>query len=302
MTLHAIVAALGGDLSCGGARANIPAPGHSPSDRSVSLLLSGDRLIVHSFGAAAWTAVRDHLRALGLIDGEGRLLNGARRTASSPADLRPDRPARIATARRLWEDAGPITPPTLSHRHLAVRAVGANPCLIRSLRHHGAAPLSVYRSGGPRRPALVAAIAAPDGALTAVELTYLAAGGRRDERLRAPRKMVGLVPPGSAVRLAPASVELLVGEGVMSVLSASERLAVPAWALLSAHNLAAWSPPPETRRVVVAADRGAPGESAADRLLARLQRRGVRAVIALPPGDAEDWNAFAIAQRRKEGS
>ena len=42
MTLHAIVAALGGDLYSGGTRASIPAPGHSGHDRSVSLWLTGD--------------------------------------------------------------------------------------------------------------------------------------------------------------------------------------------------------------------------------------------------------------------
>jgi len=54
MSLHPIVAALGGDLYQGGRRANVPAPGHSQADRSVSLLLEGDRLVIHGFGAADW--------------------------------------------------------------------------------------------------------------------------------------------------------------------------------------------------------------------------------------------------------
>mgnify|MGYP002524993862 CR=1 FL=1 len=47
MTLHRIVAALGGELYCEGRRANIPAPGHSARDRSVSLLLTDDRVVIH---------------------------------------------------------------------------------------------------------------------------------------------------------------------------------------------------------------------------------------------------------------
>ena len=39
MSLRTIVQALGGELYDGGRRANIPAPGHSAADRSVSLLL-----------------------------------------------------------------------------------------------------------------------------------------------------------------------------------------------------------------------------------------------------------------------
>ena len=58
MTLHAIVRAVGGDLYQGGARANIPAPGHSRRDRSISLLLSQGRLVVHGFGGAGWRAAK----------------------------------------------------------------------------------------------------------------------------------------------------------------------------------------------------------------------------------------------------
>ena len=159
----------------------------------------------------------------------------------------------------------------------------------------------MYRAAGGRRPALLAAITSPEGGLTAVEVTYLAPNGARDERLRTPRKMVGLVPPGSAVRLAPEAPALVVGEGVMSVLSASERFGLPAWALLSAHNLAAWTPPPGVRYVVIAADRGAPGEAAAAGLLRRLRRMEIEGTLAPPPADAEDWNAWAVGQRRKEG-
>ena len=59
MSLHAIVRALGGDLYQGGHRASIPAPGHSAADRSVSLLLSHGRVIIHGFGAAAPIAAND---------------------------------------------------------------------------------------------------------------------------------------------------------------------------------------------------------------------------------------------------
>lgn len=167
MTLHAIVSALGGELYAGGARANVPAPGHSRTDRSVSLLLSGDRLVIHSFGAASWRAVRDHLHAAGLIDRDGRLLAGPGAGAGRDVpDPRPDRAARRAAARRLWAEAGPLTPASLSRRHLVLRGVRTDPATLAGLRHHGAAPLGVYRASGPARPALLAAITAPSGRLT----------------------------------------------------------------------------------------------------------------------------------------
>ena len=44
--LAAIVRALGGDLYAGGGRANVPGPGHSAADRSVSLMLSDGRSVL----------------------------------------------------------------------------------------------------------------------------------------------------------------------------------------------------------------------------------------------------------------
>ncbi|MDQ8027588.1 MAG: toprim domain-containing protein [Brevundimonas sp.] len=299
MTLRALVAALGGDLYAGGMRANVPAPGHSRSDRSVSLLLAGDRVLIHGFGAVEWREVRDHLRAQGLLDSAGRLIGagGSVRDAGPPS---PDRAVRVATARQLWDEAGKIGPASLSARYLSGRAIGREPELVAALRHHPAVPLRVYQPGRALRPALLAAIQGADGRLTAVELTYLTSAGRRDDRLRVSRKTVGLVPPGSAVRLAAPAATLVVGEGVMTVLSASEIFARPGWALLSARNLAGWTPPPGVARVLIAADRGAPGEAAAARQAARLRGFGLEARIRLPPGDADDWNAWAM-ERRKEG-
>ena len=246
MSLGPIVAALGGELYCGGTRANVPAPGHSAADRSVSLLLSDGRVIVHGFGGADWRQVRDGLINAGLIDRSGRISGGAFPIRAQTSE-RPDTARRVAVARLIWEGAGTIGAASLSRRHLEGRAIRQDPADIEALSHHPAAPLAVYRAYGRTAPALVAAIRDPPGSLTAIELTYLAPSGRRDDRLRLPRKTVGVLPPGSAVRLAPAQTELLVGEGVMTVLTAMERLDLPGWALMSVSNLAAWTPPPTVR-------------------------------------------------------
>ena len=76
MSLRAIVQALGGDLYDGGRRANIPAPGHSAQDRSVSLLLQGDRVVVHTFGDGDWKDVLDQLREHRLIGADRTVLKG----------------------------------------------------------------------------------------------------------------------------------------------------------------------------------------------------------------------------------
>jgi len=304
MTLHRIVAALGGELYHGGRRANVRAPGHSTGDRSVSLLLDGDRLVIHGFGASDWRSVRADLLARGLIDVASRPLGGPTVAASAPS-ARPDRLTRIAAALRIWNGASDRIEGSPSHRHLAGRAVHATPGDLCDLRHHPAAPVSAYRPEGAVRPALVARISDPAGALTAVELTYLEISGRRAHGLRLPRKTVGALPPGSAVRLAPLARTLLVGEGVMTVLSASARFQLPGWALLSAGNLSVWDAPPEVRRVLVAADRGRVGETAGAVLRHRLAALGVTARLVLPEPPFGDWNEAAVAasrlQREEQG-
>jgi hypothetical protein len=292
MSLRAIVAALGGDLYQGGARANVPAPGHSAADRSVSLLLADGRVVIHGFGATDWRVVRDGLREAGLIDASGRPTGANLPAASSP---RPDRRHRIETAARLWAASAPLDGHDAASLHLRRRAVRG----IRSaldLGFHPRAPVSVYRSGSRMRPALVARISDPEGRLCAVELTYLEPNGGLAIGLALVRKTVGVVPAGAAVRLGRVASEMIVGEGVVTTLSAIDRFAHPGWALMSANNLAAWAPPPQVRRVLIAADRGATGEGAAARLGARLARLHVASRVIVPEAPFDDWNAVACGR------
>ena len=150
----------------------------------------------------------------------------------------------------------------------------------------------------------MAAVRDPDGALTAVELTYLTPNGRVATSLRAPRKTVGQVPGGSAVRLCPAAAGMVVAEGVITTLSAMARFGRPGWALMAAGNLARWRPPSNVNDILIAADRGEAGERAARALEAGLRTRDLVVEVALPPIPFGDWNELAQAEarrRREEG-
>ncbi|MDQ1193907.1 putative DNA primase/helicase [Brevundimonas vesicularis] len=298
MSLRQIVAILGGDLYQNGLRANVPAPGHGKTDRSVSLLLDGGRVVIHTFGAADWREVRDDLRRLGLVDPGGRLLG----VATTPETLVIDHPRRRAVAGALWQDGvGPARTGVVA-RHLAVRGVVWRGDLD-DLREHPRAPFSVYRPGRRAGRAMMTGIRSSSGDLTAVELTYLATNGQLASGLRVPRKTVGQVPPGSAVRLRPAAPRMLVAEGVVTTLSAMERFELPGWALMSAGNLSRWHAPEHVSTVLVAGDRGVAGETAAMRLADRLEREGVEAILAFPPPPFGDWNEAAQDGRKagKEG-
>ena len=267
MSLRTIVQTLGGDLYDQGRRANIPAPGHSAEDRSVSLLLEDDRVVVHTFGDGDWKAVLDFLRDQHLIDAANAPLDGPGR----PVGARPARPVasrleRRDAALRLWEGGRCVTG-TLSERHCRLRGVTRALPGAEILRHNSEAAVSAYRGQGYARPALLAAIQDAAGAFTAVEVTYLAANGQRAGDLRLPRKTVGPAPGGCA--------------------------------LLSTRNLRAWSPPTGVRSILIAADRGKDGEASAAQLHDRLTGDGLAVTIALPPEPFGDWNEWADDQRRR---
>jgi hypothetical protein len=289
-SLAPIVRVLGGDLYAAGRRANVPGPGHSPHDRSVSLLLSGRRVLAHSFAGDDWRDVLADLRRRGLVDDAGRLTgNGGEAVAHEVVQ---PRLARAMEARRIWGQACPIRG-TAAERHLRLRGLDA--AQAADLAAHPGLAAAVYADRGPRRPALLAAIRDPGGAIVGLEATYLAPNGAR-ARMRLPRKTIGLCPPGSAVRLAAAAPRMLVAEGVATTLSGSALFGLPGWALLAVRNLARWRPPPGVRFVLIAADRGRAGEAGAAALTAALAALGVASLVRPPPPPFGDWNEVLAGQ------
>ena len=87
---------------------------------------------------------------------------------------------------------------------------------------------------------------------------------------------------------------LLVAEGVATTLSAAQVFDLPAWALLTAYNLACFTPPARVRRLVVAADRDKAGLRAASALAERVDPL-LEVEIAPPPAGFGDWNDFIRA-------
>jgi len=309
MSLRTIVQTLGGDLYDRGRRANIPAPGHSAQDRSVSLLLEGDRVVVHTFGDGDWKAVLDHLRAHRLIGADHTVLGALGvRMIGRPARESTSTRERLEAAQRIWESGRPLAR-SLAARHCRLRGLSGELPGPQALRYGPETPISAYRAGGATRPALLAGIQDPTGRYCAVEITYLAPNGRRALDLRLPRKTVGAPPPGCAVRLDPAAEAMLVGEGVFTTRSAGEWFGLPGWALQSTRNLRAWSPPAGVRSLLIAADRGKDGEASAEVLRLRCIAAGVATTVALPPRPWGDWNDWstrrgsrAAGKRIEEGT
>lgn len=286
-SLKSIVRAMGGELYHNGKRANIPAPGHSAKDRSVSLALNGDRVVVHTFNDTPWTEVLDDLRSRQLID-QNNYLTGS---AGAPRSFDPvlTDTDRIAQARTIW-NLGRAIAGTLAEIHCRRRGIlGALPG-PETLRFVYQTPVSVYQANSRTFPALVAAIRGENGDLVAIEITYLAPNGARADHLRVPRKTVGSPECPCAVRLDPLGPDLCVGEGLFTQLSARDHFGWPSWALLSTSNLRNWRPPPGVRRLLITGDRGKDGERSARKLYARAIDLGLRASLRLPPLPFNDFN------------
>ena len=99
----------------------------------------------------------------------------------------------------------------------------------------------------------------------------------------------------AAIRLQEAGEELVVGEGVETAASAGLMLGLPAWAAISAGNMAAALVLPASVRVVtIAADPDAPGQRAARDAATRWRAEGRTVRIAMPDKPGQDFNDLLV--------
>lgn len=293
--LDRIVAALGGTLMDNGRRALVPGPGHSAHDRSVSLTLSEDgRVIVHCFSPTDdWRAVRDYLRDHGLL-GDETAAADALPVASRSVVVQPRAEDRIARARAIWNEGVPLAG-SVAERHLRRRRI-TRALESPALRFH---PRATSIDDRHRRPAVLAALTDLAGDIQGMQITLLSQYGAGKATVPTPRRVVGRLV-GGAVRLDPLGPALAIAEGVETALSASEALALPAWAALTARNLSLFTPPEGVQRLIIAADNGAAGIEAAETLKRSVvaTRPHVDVSIEPPPLPFGDWNDWARAERQ----
>jgi putative DNA primase/helicase len=142
-------------------------------------------------------------------------------------------------------------------------------------------------------PAMIAAVTVwPERRPCAVHRTFLAIDGNGKAPVDTPRMTLGPCRRG-AVRLAEATDQLMVGEGIETVLAAMQATGRPAWAALSTGGLRALDLPPHVKEVIILADADRPGEEAAQYAATRWVREGRRVRIARPP-QGQDFNDLLL--------
>jgi hypothetical protein len=235
-----------------------------------------------------------------LVDGMDReealiLLNGWDGPRYTPA--RDDGAAKLAFALQLWEDARPIAG-TLAERYLVeTRGLGAAglaalPAGINDVRRfHPRCPFGP----GNRGPCLIALMRdARTDAPTGIQRTGLTADAKKIDR-----RMLGRI---GTVKLWPAGAELIIGEGLETVLAAATRIAYrdaplqPAWATLSADALGQFPLLRNVERLIILVDHDPPGKTAASFCAGRYERAGRSAVQLTPDEPGFDFNDLLMVE------
>lgn len=142
--------------------------------------------------------------------------------------------------------------------------------------------------------------ATAEGERPALHRTYLGKFGGKAE-VPNPRKMMGTMPTGAAVRLMRHVSVLGIAEGIETAISASVLFKAPVWAALSGGLLSDWSPPSNVRTVIAFGDNDGnfTGQAAAYALARRLNARSVTTSVELPLRPGTDWNDVLRERRQK---
>ncbi len=293
--LREIVARLGGDLSAGGRQANVPGPGHTRKDRSLSLRVSDDgtRILFNSF---AGDSAREVFAYLGI--------DGATEYKPTSAEVRAAIKRREDEARKLeaeklsfcasiWQDTLPLKG-SIAAKYLWNRGLVLDGC--SDIRFHHAvprkAPWSIMADDPPPpdpAPALVCLARNRQGAPRGIHATYVTEEGRKAFGDRS-RLMFGPMS-GATVQTAPVTPDgrLAVAEGLETAGAFSILRSVPCWAAFSTSGIVGFEVPLKVRHLTIAADHDANGAGlrAAEQLAERVVGRCSVEITA--PGDPGDW-------------
>jgi hypothetical protein len=286
-----IAAALGGQRE--GRDWRCPCPVHG--GRSLTLTDTRDgRLLIHCFGGCESREVFDELRASGLL-GERPVAfrpeedDERRRREELVAKTEIERVRRAITrARDLYRRSMPAAGTPVETYLRSRRINGSMPSALRFLEY-------CPHRNGRYYPAMVAPIVNAAGEQIAIHKTFLRPDGRGKADLQKTEQRETCGPmKGGAVRLAPhrAHVELLIGEGIESTLSAMQMFGLPGWAALSSSGVEALDLPVNVRQVVIAADNdmNCVGQRTALSARKRWEGEGRSVRILLPPNAGEDFN------------
>jgi hypothetical protein len=199
-----------------------------------------------------------------------------------------------ASALRLWEEAHPIAGTLAAHYLADTRGVdlAALPAAIDDvLRFHPRCPFG----SGLQHPCLVALMRnAVTDAPTGIHRIALTPEASKIERWT--------LGNSGMVKLWPAGTQLVVGEGLETVLAAASRIPYddkplqPAWAVLSANMLGGFPVLDGVERLIILVDHDEAGLTAAATCEERWTRAGRTVVQLTPERPGDDFNDIVLQE------
>ena len=288
MTAREIVKALSGSWS--GSYGLCFCPCHNDGNTPALKVSDDDRkddhIDLHCFAGCDWRDVKAELRRRELLPEPNGIYRrqgaaahkGRRRLQKANAQIRKgDRSqARIEIALRIWRESESATG-TVVVKYLHGRGIELE--IPPSIRFHR---LLKNSSSDLFFPAMIAAVQTLDRRITAIHRTFLLPDGRGKAQVSEPKMALGAIGAG-AVRLAAATEELVLAEGIETALSVLQATGKPVWACLGTSGLKAVILPPEVKIVTIAADGDEAGEKAAQEAARRFYLEGREVKIARPP-------------------
>jgi phage/plasmid primase-like uncharacterized protein len=267
-----------------------------PLECGYSLSLSDGedgRLLAHCFGGCEYTEVVASLVEYGLLDDGGDA--GYCDASPSIESREADESARSEAACWIYAHIAPAAG-TIVETYLRSRGITLE---VPSILRFGNCP---HRNGG-LPPAMAAPVVNVDGEQTGIHMTYLRADGSGKADLGDPelqRECRGVVR-GGAIRLAPHDPdrELIIGEGIETVLSAMQIFGLPGWAAVSADGLKTVELPLAVRSIVITVDNDINGAGQRNALAAyqRWTDEGRSVRIVMPPLSGTDFNDIILMKK-----
>lgn len=252
-------------------------------ERTPSFTVNDAKGFFHCFGCGAHGDILDwwqKAEGLSFAEARDRLKREAgagvspRRERQQGLDINDDRKRRVALA--IWAETRPIAG-TPAERYLrSIRRISID--LPPTLRFH---PGLRFEHGNPETlPAMVAAVVDQAGEVVAIQRTFLSPDGGGKARIEQPKRSLGSLGNAS-VRLAPAAPVLGIAEGIETGLSAMELFRLPVWCALGS-NLGRLALPALVHRVVIFADHGDAGVTAAEKAATTFRQQRRKVAIEFP--------------------
>jgi len=268
-------------------------PAHDDRTPSLSISEGPDgKTLVHCQAGCDQQSVIAALKERGLWSERSNSLPPIPRKHSKPKTanlLNREHDTNSEYALQIWNASEPAAG-TLVEIYLKNRAITLP--VPETIRFHGNLK---HPSGDIYFPAMVGLITRGDSSEeVAIHRTFLSPDGSAKAEIKQQKAMLGPCK-GGAIRLAPATDTVMVGEGIETCLSVMQFANVPTWVALSAPGLKSLHLPPDILELTILADSGDTGEEAAKDAALRWVKQGRNVRIARPP-QGLDFNDLAMGR------